>query len=401
MADFAAVHAAEAAGLADAERREVVVQDKALGRLAAGVVVEVLRLVRRGQSGEGHGLRFTAREKGGAVGAREHAHLGLELAQVVQSAPVAALFAVEDADAEGFLLQVVEGLADGERRGFGELLLDGGFHFLAQGVHRLGAGDFAVGVEGRLDAVAGHGVGDLEERVIDLQRRVVALGFARLGGQLALHGDEFAHRFLREIERRLEIGLGHLVCRAFDHDDFVFLADINEVEVALLALRVRGVYDKLSVDAPDAHGADGTGERDVRHGQRGRGTVDAEDVGIVLAVRAEQQADDLRLEEIILREERAQRTVGHARGEGFLLGGASFALEVTAGEFAGRGRLFLVIDSEREEVLPFAEFGGRDGAGEDDGVAAADHDGAVGEFGDFAGFEGDLVLADLAGDDLM
>jgi hypothetical protein len=127
----------------------------------------------------------------------------------------------------------------------------------------------------------------------------------------------------------------------------------------------------------------------------------AEAVGVILAVRTEQEADDLRLEEVILREERAQRTVGHARGEGFFFGGTSLALEIAAGEFAGRGRLFLVVDGQREEVLPLAQLGRGDGAGQDDGVAGADHDGAVGEFGDFAGFERDLILADLAGDDGM
>ena len=162
---------------------------------------------------------------------------------------------------------------------------------------------------------------------------------------------------------------------------------------------MRGVDDELAVDASDAHRADGSSERNVGDGECGGSAVDAEDVGIILAVRTEQEADDLRLEEIILREERAQRTVGHARGEGFLFGRASFAFEVAAGEFAGRGRLFLVVDGQREEVLPLAQFGRGDRAGQDDGVAGADHDGAVGEFGNFAGFDGDLILADTAGDD--
>jgi hypothetical protein len=60
---------------------------------------------------------------------------------------------------------------------------------------------------------------------------------------------------------------------------------------------------------------------------------------------------------------------------------------------------FLVVDGQREEVLPVAQLGRGDRADQDDGFARADHDGAVGEFGDFAGFECDFVLADLARDD--
>ena len=74
----------------------------------------------------------------------------------------------------------------------------------------------------------------------------------------------------------------------------------------------------------------------------------------------------------------------------------AFALEVTAGEFAGGGRFFAVIDGEREKVLPFLDGGGGDGGDEDDGFAAADGDGAVGEFGEFAGFDDDVCGADAA-----
>ena len=78
-------------------------------------------------------------------------------------------------------------------------------------------------------------------------------------------------------------------------------------------------------------------------------------------------------------------------GEDFLLGRAAFALEIAAGEFADRGRFFAVIDGEREPVLAFLDRGGGNGGDEDDGFAAADGDGAVGEFGEFAGFDGDGI----------
>ena len=179
----------------------------------------------------------------------------------------------------------------------------------------------------------------------------------------------------------------------------VFFADVNEVEVALFTLGVGRIDHEFAVDPADADGADGAVKRNVRDGQGGGGAVDAEHVGVVLAVGAEHDGDDLRLEEVVLREERAERTVGHPRGEDFLFGRATFALEVAAGELAGRGRLFLVVDGQREEVLAFAQFGHRNGGDQDDGVAGANGNRAVGEFGNFAGFEGDLILADGARDD--
>ena len=108
-------------------------------------------------------------------------------------------------------------------------------------------------------------------------------------------------------------------------------------------------------DAADAHRADRAGERDVGDHERGARAVDGEDVGIVLAVRAEEHGDDLRVVEVALGEERAQRAVRHAAGEDFLFGGTAFALEVAAGELADRGRFFAVIDGEREPVLAFLD----------------------------------------------
>ena len=292
-------------------------------------------------------------------------------------------------------------MTDGERGCLGEFRLDGGLDFAAQGADRFGAGDFTRRVESGFDAVAGHGVGDLKHAVVHRERRVFALGLGRFGSQLTLHRDELAHRFLGEIEGGFEVGLRQFVASAFDHDDFVFFADVNEVEVALFALGVGRVDHEFAADPADADRADRTVKRDVRNAQCSGGAVDAEHVRVVLAVGTEHDGDDLRLEEIVLREERTQRSVGHARGEDFFFRRATLAFEVAAGELSGRGRLFLVVDGQREEVLAFAQLGCGDGGDEDDGVAGAHGDGAVGEFGDFAGFEGNLVLADRARDDGM
>ena len=139
---------------------------------------------------------------------------------------------------------------------------------------------------------------------------------------------------------------------ALDHDDVGLVADVNQVEVAFGALVVGRVDDELAVDAADAHRADRAGERDVGEAEGGGGAVHREDVGVVLAVGAEQDGDDLGVVEITLREERPQRAVGHPAGEDFLFGRAAFALEVATGENAGGGGFFLVFHGEREPIWP-------------------------------------------------
>ena len=82
MTDLAAPGRTGAAGFANGERREVVVQDEALGLLAAGVAVEFLGFVGRREGREGDGLRFAALEKRAAVRTREQTDFGAERADV-------------------------------------------------------------------------------------------------------------------------------------------------------------------------------------------------------------------------------------------------------------------------------------------------------------------------------
>ncbi len=195
-----------------------------------------------------------------------------------------------------------------------------------------------------------------------------------------------------------EVFFRKFVGSAFDHDDLVFAADVDVVEVAFLAFGVGGVDDELSVNAADADSAHGFGKGDVGDDEGGGCAVDAEDVRIVFAVCREEDGDDLGVIEVTLREHGAKGAVRHAAGEDFLFGGTSFAFEVAAGEHARSCRFFLVFDGEREECLSVLDFGGADGGDEDDGVSATYGDGSVGKACHFAGFNGDGVCADGAFD---
>ena len=150
------------------------------------------------------------------------------------------------------------------------------------------------------------------------QQRHFALRLADLGRELLLDADHFAGVPVREFERLDELLLRQFVGGAFDHDDVVLGADVNEIEVALAPLVMGRVGDELAVDATDAHGADRAGERNVGNAERGRGAVDRENIGIILAVGAEQDRDDLGVVKITRRKERTERPIRHARGERFL-----------------------------------------------------------------------------------
>src|SRR5207253_1412688 len=93
---------------------------------------------------------------------------------------------------------------------------------------------------------------------------------------------------------------------------------------------------------------------------RGRRAVDRGDVVRVLQVDAEDRGDDLHLVAEVVREGRAQRTVGETGGEYRVLARAPLAPEERAGDLPGRIHPFLYIDGQREEVDALSRLGRRD-----------------------------------------
>ena len=203
---------------------------------------------------------------------------------------------------------------------------------------------------------------------------------------------------MREFQRGVEIGLGNFLRRAFVHDDVFFVADINEIEIAPGLFGMGRVRNEFSVDAADAHRAERAGPGNIADHQRRARADDAQNIGIVFAIRAQQHGLDLDFVIPALGEQRADRAVGEAAGENFLFSRPAFALEIAAGEFAGCRRFFAVIHGQREKVLAFLGFGRGDRRHEDDGFAELDGYGAVGLFGQLAGSNDDLFVAELGGD---
>ena len=202
---------------------------------------------------------------------------------------------------------------------------------------------------------------------------------------------------VRDLERLEKAVLVHLVRSGLDHRQALAGADDDQVEVCLLRLLQRRVDDELALDDRHPDGADRAEERQRRDGQRRRDGVDAEDVVRRDHVGREDRGDALHLVAVALRPERPDRAVGHARGEDRPLSGASLALEKAARDLPGGVHALLDVDREREEVRAFARLRPALRRAEDDGVAGADDDCAVGLLRDLPRLERDLLAADLDG----
>ena len=278
MADFAPARTADASGFADGEVREIVVQDEFLFGFAAGVGIEFLRVVAGAQRGQRERLGFAPAEQRRAMRARQKADFARNRAHDIKGAAVETFAVVQNQTANAFLLDVVKRVVDDKVRDFFRAKF---FHkFLPDLVLDRLAGVFAGEFAGREqrghETVAGELLGFLEDFVGNDVERDFAFLLAGPGGEFLLRGDERLAAFLAELERGVEVGLGNFLSRAFIHHDVFFVANVNEVEVALGLFRVRRVGDEFSVDASNAHRAERAGPRNVADHQRRARADDAQ-----------------------------------------------------------------------------------------------------------------------------
>ena len=222
------------------------------------------------------------------------------------------------------------------------------------------------------------------------------LGLPAFSASSCCAADQLLDRGVRDVQRVEDLGLGHLVGAALDHQHGLFGAGHDEIHVGDEELLLRRVDDEVALDLADPHRADGRRVRDVGDHQRGGRAVHRQHVVGVDLVHGEREVDQLRLAPPALREERPQRAVDHAGDQRRLLAGAALALEERAGDLARGVHALLDIHRQREEVDVAEVARGR--SGEHDGVACRDGHGAGGLLGHLAGLEGDLGPADLDGD---
>src|SRR3990170_3043860 len=182
-----------------------------------------------------------------------------------------------------------------------------------------------------------------------------------------------------------------------DHHDRVARAGDDQVELRVHQLADGRVDDELTVDAADAHGADGTLEGDLADRQRGRGGDGADDVGVVLLVGGEDREYDMHVVLVARREQRPDGPVGEAGGEDGRFRGARLALDEAARDLARGVHPLLEVDREREEVEARAGLRAV-GRAEHERVTVTDGDRAARQPGELACLDGQRATTELRGE---
>ncbi len=394
VADLAALGAADPAGLAGGVGRHVVVQHEAVG-VGAFERVDGLLVAAGAERGDDQRLGLAAGEQRGPVGARQHAGADGDRTHGAGVAAVDARLARQDAVAHHAGFETVESVlhhvgGDGVHLGrdqFGEGLAA---HLVDRGHARL----FLLDVVGLLQAGFGQRLQAVDHRGV-------------LGGRFPLPGVGacFVGQLVDRVDRCLHLGVAehhptqHDVFRqlhglGFHHQHGGRSAGDDEVERRILELGVGRVEYVFAVDEAHACGADRAVERQAGQRQRGRCPDQGGDVGADLGVGRDHRGDDLHFIEETFGEERTDRAVDQARGQRLALGRAALAFEEAPRDAPGGVGFFLVVDGQREEILPRLDLVLGDHGDQHHGVVHVDDDGAGGLAGDFTRFQGDLVAAE-------
>ncbi|EWS64054.1 hypothetical protein Y695_02706 [Hydrogenophaga sp. T4] len=274
-----------------------------------------------------------------------------------------------------------------------------------QGRHHVGVGAAAslgacllvANLVGGLELGFGQAV-DLGDQGLVLGGRLPVPGWlAGVAHQLVDRSDRDVALLVTEHHGAEHDFFAQLLGFGFHHQHGSLGASDHEVKLAVLELGLTRIEHVLAVHIAHARSADGAVERDAADRQGGRGGDHGRDIGLHFGVQAHHVHDHLDFVVEAFGEQRADRAVDQAAGQGFQLAGAAFALEEAAGDLAGGVRLFGVVHRQGEEVLAGLGFGLGDHGGEHHGVIDVDQHGAGGLAGDFTGFHGDRVRAPLEG----
>ena len=386
VADLAPLRRAHHAGLADAERREVVVQHERLFALA-GQAVDDLRIAPGAERRDHQRLRLAAGEERRAVGSRQHAGADRDRTDGFGVAAVDARMPLEDALAHQPILEIEELPATSSLVNCGELppASASSTAFLISAIFAwrccfsvsayAAARSFSAKVATACFRSTISGAVPRPLRLAGLGREFVD----RLDRGLHLfvtEHDGAEHDFLIE---SLRLGLDHQ--HAFDG------AGDHEIELRLAELRRGGIEDVAAVLVADSRRTDRAEKGHAGNRERRGGADQRCNVRVDFGIDRKHRGHDLHVVGEAFRKQRTDGSVDQARGQRLFLGGPTFAFEEAAGN-ASRGiGLLLIVDRERKEIPARRRLFETHRGHENDGIAHGHEYRAVGLTRKLAGFD--------------
>ncbi len=211
-----------------------------------------------------------------------------------------------------------------------------------------------------------------------------------------LDGSDGALEFhVSEQYRAQHLVFGQFLCFGLNHQYRFFGTGNDHVQTGGGQLFVGRVQHVTALIVEGNTGCTNrAAKRHAGDGQGSGGTDHGSDVRIGGLVGGHYGADNLHFVHEAFGEQRADRTVDQARGQGLFLGGTAFTLEETTGDTASGVGLLDVVHRQREEITTsFGLLGGHDGDQNADSVVDADQNGTGSLASNAACFHGNGAVA--------
>ncbi len=392
VADLTPFRRADETGLADAVRREVVVQHERLFALTFDRVDD-LCVAPCTECRDDDRLRLAAGEYGRAMRSRQDSYLDVDRPDGLRVTTVDARFTGDHAAADDVLLEFGQRAVDR----FGAPLRV----FVAG--QRINSG--RLGIANRRLAVnlVGNPVGirqatfrcrrdGCSKLLVFCGRFPVPCRLADFSRQLVDRIDRGLHGLVPEHDRTEHDLFGEHVGLGLDHQYRIFGAGNDEIEMGVSELRDSRVEDVVAVNVAHLGSADRPCKWHPRYRQRGRGADERRDVGIYVRVQGDHGCDHLHFVLEALWEERPDRSIDQAAGQRLFFARSAFTLEEATRDLARGVGLLLVIDGQREEIPSRIGRLATDGSDENGGFSHVDQHRAVCLARNGAGFNRYLVF---------
>ena len=197
--------------------------------------------------------------------------------------------------------------------------------------------------------------------------------------------ERLQHRFFRNLMRA-----------GLNHDDRVLGAGHDQVEVGFRELLQGRVDQQAAVDHAHSHAADRPRVGNAADLQRDRRTGHGQGGRVLLLIGAEHGGDDLDVVAEVLGKQRSHGPVDHPAGQDRGLGGPAFAPRKRPRDAAGSVELLLVVTGQRKKVDSFSRSLRGHSGDQENCVARANHDRAVGLLGHVTGFNCQALACQLS-----
>ena len=213
--------------------------------------------------------------------------------------------------------------------------------------------------------------------------RILGSLFSKLDDRL----DDFLTCVMRKQDGTKHDFFRKLIGFGFNHHHGVICRCNNEVEITFGNLLVCWVQDIFAIQVTNACCADWTHEWNARNGHCSRCCYERQNIRLILTIIAKNLRNRIDFVVETFWEQRTKWTVDQTRNQRFLFGRTTFTFEEATGNTAGCGIFFLIVNGEREEILPFFHRLCGGNRAKHNSFAKRCHNSAVSLTGNFARFE--------------